>query len=205
MLFPEIINTLEQADGLKISEERLPALHELETYLATKLPTKAPINLNFICTHNSRRSQLAQAWAQAIATHYNLPITCFSGGIEVTSFNERAVRTLVNQGFNISSKDGENPLYTVRFSPDALPLKMFSKLYDDPANNAKKFAAVMTCSDADENCPVIPGTEKRLPLRYDDPKEFDNTPIEEAKYEERSLQIASELNHVFAIIRKNQP
>ena len=58
----------------------------------------------------------------------------------------------------------------------------------------------MTCSDADENCPYIPKAEKRIPLRYDDPKSYDDTPIESEKYDERSLQIASEIFYVFSQI-----
>ncbi len=74
---------------------------------------------------------------------------------------------------------------------------MYSKLYDDPKNPQREFAAIMTCSSADEGCPFIPGAEKRLPIRYEDPKAFDDTELESKMYDKRSLTIASELNYVF--------
>ena len=59
----------------------------------------------------------------------------------------------------------------------------------------------MTCSHADENCPFIAGALQRIPVRYEDPKAFDNTPIQLEKYEERSFQIATEMKYVFSKIR----
>jgi arsenate reductase len=60
----------------------------------------------------------------------------------------------------------------------------------------------MTCSQADGGCPLITGAEKRIPITFDDPKAFDNTPLQEEKYEERSNQIASEMLFVFSQIKK---
>jgi arsenate reductase (thioredoxin) len=59
----------------------------------------------------------------------------------------------------------------------------------------------MTCSHADENCPFIPGAEKRIAVRYEDPKAFDDTPEEAHRYDERSLQVASEMFYVFSKIQ----
>jgi arsenate reductase len=121
--------------------------------------------------------------------------------VEVTAFNERAVASLRRSGFRVISEGDSNPRYTVSYSEDRPPIRAYSKLYDDPSNDAQGFAAVMTCSDADENCPFIPGTEARIPVRYKDPKEFDGTPEEALKYDERSLQIASEMFYVFSQIK----
>jgi arsenate reductase len=121
--------------------------------------------------------------------------------VEVTAFNERAVASLERSGFRVISEGEGNPVYTVYYSENRPPIRAFSKLYDDPENRAPGFAAVMTCSDADENCPFIPGTQARIPLRYKDPKEFDGTPEEALKYDERSMQIASEMFYVFSNIK----
>ncbi len=43
----------------------------------------------------------------------------------------------------------------------------------------------------------IAGAEKRIPITFEDPKAFDNTPQQAEKYEERSLQIATEMFYVF--------
>lgn len=184
-----------------IGEDRKAILQPLIDYLQTKVDQGGVAHLNFICTHNSRRSQLAQVWAQTAAYYFGVPATCYSGGVEVTAFNERAVASLKRSGFRIASKGEGNPEYQVYYSEDRPPIRAFSKLYDDPENTAPVFAAVMTCSDADENCPFIPGTEVRIPLRYEDPKEFDGTPEEAKRYDERSRQIASELFYVFSKIK----
>ena len=73
------------------------------------------------------------------------------------------------------------------------PISVFSKLYNDPVNKANSFAAVTTCSDAEENCPFILNAEKRFFLQYNDLKSFDNSPYKVEKYNECSFQITSEL------------
>ena len=200
-MLPELLSTIEKARAQKISEERKGILDSLINYIQSKVTTGKDINLNFICTHNSRRSQLAQIWAQTAADYFDIKATCYSGGVEVTAFNERAVAAIKRNGFRVSAKGESNPIYFVFNSDDHEPISAFSKLYDDPINTAGQFAAVMVCSHADENCPFIPGTEKRIPVRYDDPKEFDDTPQEKEKYDERSLQIAAEMFYIFEQIK----
>ncbi|MDB2389550.1 protein-tyrosine-phosphatase [Flavobacteriaceae bacterium] len=191
------------ARHLNIPEDRLAVLKPLIDYIQSKIDQGKEINLNFICTHNSRRSQFSQIWAQTAADYFGIPAKCYSGGVEVTAFNERAVASIKRSGFDVVAQgEGEsNPIYLVSHSKDHDPIKAFSKLFDDPVNKAEQFAAVMTCSHADENCPFIPGTEQRIAVRYEDPKAFDDTPEEASKYDERSMQIASEMFYVFSKVR----
>lgn len=193
---------MEKAQVQVISPERQKVLLPLIEYIRQKIRTKQEINLNFICTHNSRRSQLAQIWAQVASAFYGIEIHSFSGGVEITAFNPRAIKSLIRAGLRITSEslDAENPIYFVHYSERKNSLKMFSKLFNDSANKSAAFAAVMTCSHADENCPFIPGTEKRIALNYSDPKKYDGTPLESERYDERSLQIASEMMYVFSKI-----
>lgn len=202
-LYPTLAETLEKAAELSISTERKAVLEVLIHYIQSKVDQGEEVNLNFICTHNSRRSQFSQIWAQTAADLHGISANCYSGGVEVTAFNERAINSLKRSGFRISSKaNGSNPVYFLFYSDDSEPIVAFSKVYDDPINKASRFAAVMTCNHADENCPFIPGTEQRIPVRYEDPKAFDDSDIESKKYDERSLQIASEMFHVFSQIKK---
>ena len=194
--------TIEKAREQNISDERLAVLKPMIEYIQTKIDQGKEVNLNFICTHNSRRSQFSQIWAQTAANYFGIPALCYSGGVEVTAFNERAVASIKRSGFRVSSKGDSNPIYLISHSDDKEPIKAFSKLFDDPINRADQFAAVMTCSHADENCPFIPGTEKRIPVRYDDPKEFDGTPEEAERYDQRSMQIASEMFYTFSQVKK---
>lgn len=200
---PLLTNTIQKASELPISEERKHVLQVLIDYIQSKVDQGQEVNLNFICTHNSRRSQFSQIWAQTAADLHGISANCYSGGVEVTSFNDRAVNSLKRSGFRVSSKEnGSNPVYFLFHSDDSEPIVAFSKVYDDPINKASRFAAVMTCDHADENCPLIPGTDQRIPVRYEDPKAFDDTEIESEKYDERSMQIASEMLYVFSQINK---
>ncbi|WP_209332711.1 protein-tyrosine-phosphatase [Lunatimonas salinarum] len=203
-LYPTLQAHIRTAKSLAISEERKAVLHVLIDYIQQKVDQHQDINLNFICTHNSRRSQFSQIWGKVAAVYHGIDMNSFSGGVEVTAFNERAVASIKRFGFKISSEGEGNPKYFVFYSDDEDPIVAFSKVYDDAANAPTGFAAVMTCSHADENCPFIPGAEARIPVRYEDPKAFDDTDQEAEMYDTRSLQIASEMLYVFSKINKGK-
>ena len=182
-----------------ISENRKILLTSFAEYISKKIKDEEKINLTFICTHNSRRSTMSQIWAQTAAEYFDIPnIKCYSGGTEATAFNPRAVIAVRESGFEVEQKDeSDNPIYFVRFSEDNEPLKCFSKVYGDEFNPQTGFAAIMTCSDADANCPLVLGAEARFPIKYDDPKEYDGTDLEGQKYSERFEQIGIEILYVF--------
>lgn len=194
-------SSIEEILQLPISIQRREVLQVLIDYIQKKKDAKAAIVLNFICTHNSRRSQFAQLWAAVAAHAFKIESTCLSGGVEVTEFNSRAIASMKRMGFIISSEGTVNPKYKVEYALQVDKLTMFSKLFDDEVNQFESFAAVMTCDHADENCPFIPGTEQRISVQYVDPKSFDNTPEEATRYDERSYQIASEMFYVFSKIQ----
>lgn len=201
LLYPKLEESVKQFSSKTISDERKKSLLSLIEYIKASIAANKVVNLNFICTHNSRRSQFSQIWGQVAAHYYGVNINCYSGGVEETAFNERAVAALIRAGFNINYKEEVNPRYKVRFTENTDPTLMFSKLFNAPENPTNNFAAIMTCSHADENCPYIPGANNRIPLLYNDPKEFDDTPFEKEKYDERSNQIGSELFFVFSQIK----
>jgi arsenate reductase len=187
----------------QITESRKLIIKALTDFISEKSKVNEAINLNFICTHNSRRSHISQVWAQAAAQYYGIKnVHCFSGGTEATAFNPRAVKAMKEAGFDIQNlKDGNNPVYRVRFSDEAPALTVFSKKYDDDFNPKKDFAAIMTCSHADENCPLVLGATKRIALTYNDPKDFDGTPQENAKYSERVHEIGREIFYAFSQVK----
>lgn len=177
-----------------IPGERRSLLSQLADYIRTRQEQDQPTALTFICTHNSRRSHISQIWAATAAAWYELDgVLTFSGGTEATAFNHRAVSAMKRAGFQVENPGGENPHYRISFSDAAPPLECFSKRYDAPINPSAGFAAIMTCSDADDNCPLIPGATVRLPLTYEDPKAADDTPAESRRYDERVRQIGREL------------
>lgn len=185
-----------QGDLESIEEKRKEILHSLSEYIRTSSSPK----LNFICTHNSRRSHLCQVWAHVVAAYFDISVETFSGGTEATAFHPNAINALERAGFEIESSGGENPLYQIRFSETQDSIECFSKKYDDNINPQTGFAAVMTCSEADQECPVVFGAAERIKLLYEDPKVADGTAIETEKYDERCKQIAIEMFYVFSKI-----
>lgn len=178
---------------------RKKSLEKLADYISNRLQKDQPVALNFICTHNSRRSHLSQVWAQTIAAHYGYhSIYCFSGGTEATAVYPRVLDTLEHDGFEkIQLSEGKNPIYQLRFSPLIAGITLFSKTYGHAFNPSQDFAAIMTCSQADQGCPFVAGANARFSLPYDDPKESDGTEEEAKTYRERSHQIAADLFFVF--------
>ncbi|MEO0570721.1 MAG: protein-tyrosine-phosphatase [Bacteroidota bacterium] len=196
----QLITTIKTLQPKSIASERKMVLSPLVDYIKKKCDEKQEIRLNFICTHNSRRSHLSQIWAQTMAHYFEIDnVSCYSGGTEATSMFPKIAETLVHQGFEILklSKD-ENPIYAVKYSKTQHPVICFSKTYDHVFNANTGFGAIMTCDSANEACPMVVGAEARFPITYRDPKEFDGTPLQDEKYLERSTQIATELYWVFS-------
>ena len=186
----------------EISSERKKVLQPLIDFVAQKKTENNLIRINFICTHNSRRSHLGQIWAQTMANYFTIDnVTTYSGGTETTAMFPKVGETLLKQGFEIQKiSETNNPVYAIKFDENSHPIIAFSKKYSDDFNPKFDFVAIMTCSHADGNCPFIAGAEKRIPITYDDPKLFDNTDQQDEKYAERSLQIATEMKYIFANI-----
>jgi arsenate reductase len=203
-MLENLSKTIKSLAEISISNERKEVLNPLMDYIQNKVNNKEEIRLNFICTHNSRRSHLSQIWAQTMAFHFGIQqVFCYSGGTEATAMFPKVVETLSNQGFQIQKLSREqNPVYAVKYAENQHPIVCFSKAYFDDFNPKTQFGAIMTCNNADQGCPMVLGAEARFPIKYDDPKAFDGTDLMDAKYAERSLQIASELFFVFSQIKK---
>lgn len=203
-MFENLSKTIESITKIEVSEERKSVLQPLVDYVQKKVNANEEIRLNFICTHNSRRSHLAQIWAQTMAFQFGIKnVFCYSGGTEATAMFPKVAETLSNQGFQIQQlSDEQNPVYVVNFDENQHPIICFSKKYFDDFNPKSDFAAILTCSNADEGCPMVLGAEGRFSIKYDDPKAFDDTEVMNEKYTERSLQIASEMHYVFSKIKQ---
>lgn len=190
-------------DFAKIPKDRRMELDKIALFIQNKVKSGDQAQLTYICTHNSRRSHFGQIWAATAAAYYGIPnVKTYSGRTESTAFNERAVAACKRSGFEISKiSEGKNPIYEVKYASNAEPLKAFSKKYDDSSNPQGGFCAIMTCSQADISCPAVKGATARVAIPYDDPKAFDGTPEETAKYDERCKQIATETLYVFSKVK----
>lgn len=197
LLNPDIESLIPQlvASAADIAEPRRARLLEIAAWIAERGAAGHMAALTFICTHNSRRSHISQLWAQALAWKLGLDhVRCYSGGTEATAFHPNAVAAMRACGFAIETTDeSDNPIHHVRYSGKTEPVTVFSKTFGDAFNPSTGFAAIMTCNDADEACPFVPGAAARFALPYEDPKASDGTPDTERVYLARSLQIATEM------------
>ncbi len=202
LTFPEIETLIKNLKPETISNERKTKLQPLTDFIQSKVAHRQEIRINFICTHNSRRSHLSQVWAQTLAYYFNIKnVFCYSGGTESTALFPMVAKTLQNSGFKVKAiSKGDNPVYSIKYAENKHPVIGFSKKLDDDFNPKSRFVAIMTCSQADGGCPFIAGAEKRLPITFEDPKAFDGTPQKAEKYNEISMQIVTELFYAFSQI-----
>jgi arsenate reductase len=186
---------------LNINASRKPALDAIALYILEKQRSNESVSLNFICTHNARRSHFAQLLAAAAAQYADLEnIDCYSGGVEVTRIHPHAVAALNALGFQLNGNgEGDNPVYLVDLG-EANLIEVFSKQHDDEHNPQTDFAAITVCSDLEQNCPHIPGASRRFALPFEDPKSFDDGPNPLEGYTQRANEIAAEMLYVMTSV-----
>lgn len=206
MLLPALNETIGEIDINLIPEDRKEILKPLVDYIHRKHSQSEVVRLKFICSHNSRRSHLAQIWAHTMAFNFEIaPVGCYSAGTEATAMYPAIAFALQESGFELAKLTAsENPVYMLKFSANEAPIIAFSKSLEHNFNPDNQFAAIMVCSDADKACPNIPGAEARFAIPFSDPKEYDNTPFKKEKYLERSMQVAREFYYVFSEVKRNE-
>lgn len=205
VLFPRLQSFFDEAqlNFNQIPSDRKTVLKEISDYISQKKKLQKDIELTFICTHNSRRSHISQIMAQAASAYYGVGnVYCYSGGTEVTAFNNNAVNALSAMGFEIEATNSlPNPVYEVKYGSTTPKLIAFSKVYTSMHNPQKEYGAVLTCSQADASCPIVQGADGRFKLPYEDPKLSDGTPEQDQVYKERSKQIGLEMLYVFSQVK----
>ncbi len=111
----------------------------------------SPIRVLFVCTHNSARSQIAEALLGRYGGH---DFEAHSAGTEATRVNPYAIRVLAELGIDWSGARS----------------KVITELLD------RQFDYVITvCDRARETCPVFPGSQNTLHWGLDDPSEVEGT------------------------------
>lgn len=203
-LFKTIRDSISRIDLDLIPKERRKILDPLADYIFQKYLNSESIRLIFVCSHNSRRSHLAQIWAQTMAYNFGIaPVACYSAGTEATEMVPAIGSALRECGFELEKiSDSANPVSMVKYAENEAPIIAFSKSLEHKFNPSKEFAAIMVCSEADEACPYINGAEARFAISYSDPKVYDNTPYQKEKYLEKSREIARELYYVFSEVKR---
>jgi hypothetical protein len=205
-IHPKLLNYCNalSKEFVNIALERKAELKDIAGFIIEQRKEHKPANLLFVCTSNSRRSHMAQVWAQVASYYYGVDsVFAFSGGTEQTRVNMNAIDALSRTGIEIySNSQGDNPLRYLRIGEKINPWVIFSKKYTDSTNPKSNFAAIMVCTEADKACPFVEGADTRIGMPYQDPKEFDNTPLKETKYDERCRQIAVEMFFMMDLVSK---
>lgn len=183
----------------QIPADRKLVLDRLTTYIHGNQNSGKESLLMFICTHNSRRSHFGQILCALAADFYQVQgIKTFSAGTEVTAFHPNAITALRSIGMEIqTTNNSSNPHYVVSWN-STHSLNAYSKLINDEGNPKEHFAAIMTCTHAEQNCPFVVGADFRIGLSFDDPKAFDGTAQESEMYLARVHQIAREIFYIFS-------
>jgi len=193
---------IQEIDTKDIQFDRKSNLDKIANYVADNLEKNNEINLNFICNYNSRRSQITQIWAKTVAEYFGIPIHTYSAGLKEARIPDIVIETLSNQGFKIVSKESTPPIYFLFYSKNCDPLILYSKHFNDPINKQSNITAIMTCKQADENCPIIPNAKIRFKLYYDDPIIYEKDENIQQHYWEASNKIASEMYYIFSSVNE---
>jgi protein-tyrosine-phosphatase len=206
MLHEALIKTiysgkLQTAD---ILENRKDLMSNIASNIVRLKQVNTPLHLLFICTHNSRRSQFAQVWNHIACDILGLNdvLKIYSAGTEVTEVYVQTALALKKAGMNVQNESASAGAYSIGYSNEKSPIHLFSKRFDDASIPAENRVAIMTCGDAEENCPFIPGTLYRVSLPYEDPKKWDNHTSVENYYLMKSEEIAIEAFYLMQLIQK---
>lgn len=118
------------------------------------------MNILYLCTGNSCRSQMAEGWTRALRPELN----CWSAGVVKHGMNPRAVQVMEEAGVDMTGHHSK--------TVDELPDVQFDYI-------------VTLCGHAAENCPYFPSGAKRVHRGFDDPP----TLAKEVSSEEDQLAI----------------
>ena len=198
---PGIIEYISDLDLEEIPSERKGLLDPILTHIQEKVKNHLDINLLFICAHNARRSQIAQAWSVIAADYFGLQINSYSGGVEVTEVSPHIIQEFENMGCSVLKGKKFNPKYALYYSFNKNPITLFSKHYDD-RGSIHEFSTIYVCSEEEDNCPQVLGSEAQFQLPYEDPSEYDQAENPEELYEDIMKQIALEMGYIFSHVQK---
>jgi arsenate reductase len=122
------------------------------------------LNVLFLCTGNSCRSQMAEGWARHLKGDV---IDAYSAGIETHGLNPNAVKVMAEAGVDISNQSSQH-------------IDAFKEIPID--------VVVTVCSHANETCPYFPAQSKVIHVGFDDPPKMARELAEKGASEEAQLE-----------------
>ena len=202
-ILKEYIKTILKNIDMGLEKNRKNKLVKLAQVIKRNHEQKNTVKIIFICTHNSRRSQFSQVWAYISALYFKLDfLEFYSGGTEMDSVNLNVINALSNSGLKIEKTHKGRAIYLLKSFKKDKGINLYSKVYNSKLNPSEHFIAIMTCSDADQMCPVIKGAYKKISLPYSDPRVADNTILEKEVYNQTCSIIAKEMFYLMKQVKK---
>lgn len=104
------------------------------------------MNILFLCTGNSCRSQMAEGWARHLKADF---FNAYSAGVEKHGLNPLAVKAMAEAGVDITGQE--------------------SKTIDELPQDVEFDYVVTVCNNAHEQCPFFPAKTKVVHVGFDDP------------------------------------
>ena len=199
----EYIKVILKNIDMGLEKDRKDKLVELAQIIKINHEQQNTVKITFICTHNSRRSQFSQIWAYISSLYFKLDfIKPFSGGTEIDTVNLNVINSVINSGLKIEKTHKGKAIYLLKSFKKDKGINLYSKVYNSKLNTSEHFIAIMTCSDADQMCPVIKGAYKKISLPYSDPRVADNTILEKEVYNQTCSIIAKEMFYLMKQVKK---
>ena len=122
------------------------------------------LNVLFLCTGNSCRSQMAEGWTRHLKGDI---INAYSAGIETHGLNPNAVKVMAEAGVDISGHKSQ---------------------HIDEFKDVELDVVVTVCGHAHENCPYFPGDCKVVHVGFNDPPRMAKELAENGASEEEQLE-----------------
>jgi len=169
--------------------------------IAQHLSEETSIAVNFICTHNSRRSHLCEIMFRSACTYYQLEnVATYSGGTEGTALYPVVAESCARHGFTTKEVQAHGQRAWKIFHPTLEEEKntplLFSKEYHHANNAQEGYHAIMVCDSANEACPVVFGAKQRHSLLFVDPKHSDGSSEQADVYDSTLRTIAGEMGYI---------
>lgn len=139
---------------------------------------RAKLKVLFLCTGNSCRSQMAEAWARRLKGDTIEP---YSAGVDPHGMNPLAVKAMAEAGLDIAGQR--------------------SKHVNELANVPIDYV-VTVCDHANETCPVFPGKVKRVHVPFDDPPRLAKGAKSEAEAMPHYRRVCDEIRQFIQEIEK---
>jgi protein-tyrosine-phosphatase len=158
-----------------------PALTEQTGVPGTATSSHAPVRVLFLCTHNSARSQMAEALLRHLG---GAAVEAFSAGTEPSEVRPEAIETMHRRGIAMAGQS--------------------SKHLNEYLGQSFDYV-ITVCDRARENCPLFPGNPEQIHWSFPDPAAVSGAP--EARwqaFEQVARELTVRINFLLIRIRRDR-